>query len=401
MKRETADYLIIGAGIVGLNIAIALKTRFPKCSVALLEKEKVVGLHASGRNSGVIHAGLYYTKDSLKARFAQEGNLRLRAFIKQYHLQINPCGKLVVAKNEADLNVLEDLLKRGEASHIPLEMLTAQQVQKIEPRAKTFKYALWSPTTATADPGEVIRATLEHALKMGISVHYSSGVIDVTKHGVATGELEFEADYIVNAAGLYADKIAHLFGHGMQYCILPFKGLFLIGDEPEGAFNTNIYPVPDLKKPFLGVHITVGVNGKPKIGPTAVPALWREQYGRMKGFCWPELIEMLGQSLRLMVNEKFNYNAIAIEEFRKYNRKYFVDMAHSLAHGIHEAQYRQWGRAGIRAQLLNKKSAELVMDFHYEGDSYSFHVLNAVSPGWTCAAPFAEYLVEKIEQMRS
>jgi L-2-hydroxyglutarate oxidase LhgO len=397
MEHEVADFLVIGAGIIGLRVAMELKQRNPKRSVVILEKEKAVGLHASGRNSGVIHSGFYYTADSLKARLTREGNLSLREYIKHKGLPLNECGKLVVAKDEQELEVLQQLMQRGEANGVPLDLLTVEQARRIEPRVKTYRQAIYSPSTATTDPGELIRCVLEDALAMGIKLHYSSEVVEKTKHGVVSGKVEFETGYVVNAAGLYADKIAHLFGHGNGYCILPFKGVYLMSDEPAGSFQTNIYSVPDLTNPFLGVHITVTMDGRPKLGPTAISAFGREQYGRFKGIRCSELGEIISNTARLAFDPDSSFRSLAIDEMRKYNRKYLVHTARSLASGLREHNFRQWGRSGIRAQLYNKRTNKLVMDFYHEGDKQSFHVLNAVSPGWTCAIPFAKYLVDQIE----
>ena len=205
------------------------------------------------------------------------------------------------------------------------------------------------------------------------------------------------AGYVVNAAGLYADKIALDYGFSQNYRILPFKGLYLYSNEPPGAIRTNIYPVPDLRNPFLGVHFTITADGNAKIGPTAIPAFWRENYEGLDNFSLSELMEVAGRGLGLLANAQFDYRRLAIEEIAKYSRGKMVALASMLAEGVVEANYRTWGRPGIRAQLLDIAKRKLEMDFVLEGDHRSMHVLNAVSPAFTCSLPFAGHVADQIE----
>jgi L-2-hydroxyglutarate oxidase LhgO len=196
---------------------------------------------------------------------------------------------------------------------------------------------------------------------------------------------------------LYADKIAQDFGFSQRFRIMPFKGLYLKSDEPPGAFRTNVYPVPDLRNPFLGVHVTVQVDGHVKLGPTAIPALWREQYNGVKNFRAREFFEIASRSASFFAASDFDFKRLAMTEVRKYSRHRMVSLASSLAHGITEANFRHWSKPGIRAQLVDIKARKLEMDFVLEGDSKSMHVLNAVSPGWTCSIPFSRYVVQEIK----
>lgn len=207
----------------------------------------------------------------------------------------------------------------------------------------------------------------------------------------------FDAGYVVNAAGLYADRIAQAFGFGMHYMIFPFKGLYLKSDEPAGSFRTNIYPVPDLRNPFLGVHVTVTVDGHHKIGPTAIPAFWREQYQGVDNFAWNELLEILVKGSQMMIHSDFDFRRLAYDELRKYQRRHLVQLSQGLAMGLKTDSFSHWGPAGIRAQLLDLRTKSLEMDFVFEGDDRSFHILNSVSPGWTCSIPFSDYLVDQME----
>jgi L-2-hydroxyglutarate oxidase len=201
---------------------------------------------------------------------------------------------------------------------------------------------------------------------------------------------------VVNAAGLYADKIAQDFGFSEHYRILPFKGVYLYSNEPHGALRTNVYPVPDLRNPFLGVHFTVTVDGHMKIGPTAIPAFWREQYGGLGGFNLAEMADILYREAGLFFGAGFDFRRLAFEEIRKYVRSHLVALSTDLLEGVKTEHYQEWGKAGIRAQLLDIRQKKLVMDFIFEHDDKSLHVLNAVSPGFTCSIPFSRYIVEHI-----
>ncbi len=394
MKKP--DILIIGSGIVGLTIARAIKARFPASSVLVLEKEDEVARHSSGRNSGVLHAGFYYTADSLKAKFTRKGNIALKEYCKENGLRLHECGKVVVAKNESEIVSLFELEKRGKKNDVPLRIITEQELNDIEPNARTYQYALHSPTTATVDPEEVCMKLKEQLMEEGVEFQFNEGFHLRIKDNVikTTGGKRMEAGIIINAAGLYADKIARQFNFCDDYTIIPFKGVYLKYTFDDQPINTNIYPVPNLKNPFLGVHFTVAVDGTIKIGPTSVPAFWRENYKGLKNFSMNEFSNILSWESNLFFSNAFGFRNLAFEEMRKYARPFFIRKATSLVKKINKKGFREWSKPGIRAQLLNIKTDELVQDFRVEGDKKSIHVLNAVSPAFTSSFPFADWIVE-------
>lgn len=393
----TADFLVVGGGIVGICIAREVKRRWPDTRVVLLEKEIECGCHASGRNSGVIHAGFYYTADSLKAKFTRDGNRLLHEYCDRKKIPINRCGKLVVARDRTELPQLDELLRRGRLNGVELQSITADEARIIEPRVKTYQCAIFSPTTSTADPLQVLRAMEQDAVAEGIVIQH--GVAYLGRNGVTikTSGGDYQAGYVINAAGLYADRVARDFGFSEEYRILPFKGIYLYSKEPAGSLQTNVYPVPDLRNPFLGVHFTVTVDGRVKIGPTAIPAFWREQYKGFGNFKFDEFVEIIFRDLGLVFLSGFDFNRLAAEETLKYFRARLVSLAKRLLEGVKLRDYRHWGRPGIRAQLLHLKTRKLEMDFVLQSDRKSLHVLNAVSPAWTCALPFAKYVCDKVE----
>ena len=392
------DYLVIGAGIIGLNIAIELKKKYPNAAITLIDKEPEVGLHSSGRNSGVLHAGFYYTADSLKARFTREGNAAMRAFCHTHNLPINEAGKVVVATNAEEDAALETLMERGRANGVELLWLTQEELQARHPEAATYRRALFSPTTATVDPAQVTRTFAKVAREMGIIIRLSCGYekrLGVDAIETACGVLRFK--HLVNAAGLYADRVAQDFYCGQEYTILPFKGIYLKDPANRSGLSTNIYPVPNLANPFLGVHYTLAVDRAAKIGPTAIPAFWRENYQGMESFDFKEMVQVLGWEARLFLSNDFGFRSLAIEEMRKYAKSHLLSLARHLTPTLDLEPYDTWSTPGIRAQLLNTRNHELVQDFVVEHAGNTTHILNAVSPAFTAAIPFAKWVVDTLD----
>jgi len=393
---QQSDYLIIGAGIIGLAIARELRSRYSQASITIIEKEPDVAYHSSGRNSGVLHAGFYYSADSLKAKFTRDGNFAMKDFCREKGLKLNECQKVVVAKDESELEPLYELDRRGKRNGVDVKIITEAELKEIDPNARTFKFALYSPNTATVDPTEVNKAVRDELLAAGVKIVFSQGYkrkIDGTTVET-TGGLTFSAKKIINTAGLYADRIARDFGYSQHYTIIPFKGIYLKYTKKDKPIKTNIYPVPNLKNPFLGVHYTITVDGTIKIGPTSIPAFWRENYKGMDNFRADELANILGWESKLFLSNAFGFRGLAFDEMKKYNKSYFVNLATSMVHDIDKSGFTEWSKPGIRAQLLNTKSYELVMDFVVEGDNTTIHVLNAVSPAFTCSFPFAKWVVD-------
>ncbi|HHH27484.1 MAG TPA: L-2-hydroxyglutarate oxidase [Polyangiaceae bacterium] len=395
---RTADVVVVGGGIVGLTIARELRRRRPTARIILLEKEPHLGSHASGRNSGVLHAGFYYTADSLKAKLTGDGNRRLAAWCDEHGVAVRRCGKLVVAKSELEHAGLDTLLERARQSKVPLESIDEEEARRIEPRARTVGRALWSPSTAAVDPIEVMAVMTSLAEREGIEVHRGTAWRAVTRdRRVLTNRGTIDAGYLVNAAGLYADRIAQSYGFGASLRILPFRGTYLYARESAPRLATHIYPVPDLAMPFLGVHFTVTVHGDVKIGPTALPLPFREAYGwsSVGRLSSRELFESASAGVALLLTDP-SFRRHAHSEASKLRRRRLVAHAGLLARGFPEESFSHYGRPGIRAQLYDTRRKQLVMDFLFEGDDRSMHVLNAVSPAFTCSLPFAELVADAI-----
>lgn len=394
---KQVDHLIIGGGIIGLTLAHELKKRSPTARIVVIEKEDHIAEHGSGRNSGVLHAGFYYSADSLKARFCRDGNARMKEYVAKHNLKILHTKKVVVAQNESEWQTVHELKKRGDANGVDVSVVDERQLAEIEPNAATHREALYSPSTSTVDPVEICRALAHDLQSMGVQILLMHPYLGrAGEKTIRAGNILIEAERVFNCAGLYADKVARDFGACRDYTIIPFKGLHLLYNKPDKPVSTLIYPVPNLKNPFLGVHFNVTVQGKLKLGPTAIPAFWRENYTGLEGFNIDEMAAILGWETKLFATDAFGFRKLAFDEMRKYSRAHLLKLARPMVKNLDESGFTEWARPGIRAQLLNKKTLQLVQDFTVEaGENGSVHILNAVSPGFTSSFAFTRWVVEK------
>jgi len=383
------DYLIVGAGIIGMSIAYELKQKNPTLTIAIIDKEKEVALHASGRNSGVLHAGFYYSSDSLKAKFTKNGNAKMKLFCKEHGIFVRETKKIVVAKDRYEVEGLYELQRRAEINGVETYIIDEEKIKEIDPNIKTYKKGLYSPTTASVNPKEVCYKLKDVLEEMGVELFFNTSF--------KNSKIRYK--YLINSAGAYADKIAKEFGLAKNYTMIPFKGIYLKYLDNKSDIRTNIYPVPNLKNPFLGVHYTVTVDKTIKIGPTAIPAFWRENYKGFKNFKLNEMLEIIYYTSKLFILNSFNFRDLALTEMQNYNRKKFIAKAKSMVKEIGDNFSPI--PAGIRAQLLNTSTNELVQDFVIEHTKGSTHILNAVSPAFTCSFSFAEFVVEQIERNQS
>lgn len=396
---NSCDFVIIGGGIIGLAVAREVKLRNSTANVVLIEKERGVGEHASGRNSGVLHAGFYYAPDSLKARLTRDGNRMLRSFCADHGVPVRACGKVVVATSEDQLSALDDLALRGELNGVDLDIVTEKVLRTLEPLARTTGRAIWSPTTAVADPRALIRSLRQDAERLGVQV-----VTGTEATGGRPGRIKLESGrgistgHVINAAGVYADVVARWFGFCDDYVVLPFKGLYRYASWASNGLTRHVYPVPDSRNPFLGVHFTVTVDGQAKIGPTAIPALWKENYQGFENLKVAEVAQLIRQYPRFLRSHAQDARGLIRSELPKYSRRNLVNEAKKLVPSADASSFKLRGRPGIRAQLLHLKSGRLEMDFVLRGDAYSTHVLNAVSPAWTSSLAVASYVCDGLTE---
>lgn len=391
-----SDFLIIGAGIVGLSVARNLKQIYPQKSIIILEKENDVGFHGSGRNSGVLHAGFYYSSDSLKAKFTRDGNKEMKDFCRLKNLKLSESGKVVVAKDISEIDTVYELEKRAIANGVEVKIIDEHELSFIDQNVRTKEFALYSPNTATVDPQEINRAIKDELIEKNVEIKFSEGFRAKEPDNTILSTLnnKYQAGKVINCAGLYADKIAKEFGFSKYYTIIPFKGIYLKYHGINPPVKINVYPVPNLKNPFLGVHFTVTVDGHVKIGPSSIPAFWRENYTGVNNLRVNELANILFWEGKLFIKNSFKFRDLAFDEIKKYYKPHFIKMGAAMVKKLDYNGFKEWGKPGIRAQLLDIRNDKLVMDFVVEGDKYSTHVLNAVSPAFTCALPFARYICD-------
>lgn len=380
---------------MGLTIARELIRRGAS-DIVILEKEDSLGKHASGRNSGVLHSGIYYSPDSLKARFCMKGNNLLKEYCREKGLPLLETGKVIVSRNENENKTLKELLERALANGARVEMIDEKQLAEIEPNARSCGMALYSHNTAVVDPKKILAALKDELTHSGkVKIIFDAKFLGVKGSSAASTSLgEIRFDTFINCAGAYSDKVAHAFGIGQEYALIPFKGIYRkLRKEKDSVIRGSIYPVPDIRNPFLGVHFTRNVHGDVYIGPTAIPALGRENYGILSG-ADSGLFGILFKDLVLFLsNQKFR--KIALTEPKKYMGSSFFKDARMLVKELSRSDVVPSDKAGIRPQLVNWKTKELVMDFLVEKDGAGVHVLNSISPAFTCSMAFADFVVEK------
>lgn len=389
--------LIIGGGILALTIARELLKKGHD-DILIIEKEPALGMHASGRNSGVLHAGIYYANDSLKAKFCLSGNLKMQTYCESKGIPVRRCGKVVVAQNEADLKTLNVLYERATRNGAKVDYLDTKQLAEIEPWAKTFQSAIYSHDTAIVDPKSVIQALYQELLATKkVRFLFNTRLVRLAKNNIAvTNERNVRFKFLINAAGAYADHVAKQFGLAKNLVMLPFKGIYRqLCDHQKHRVNGNIYPVPNIHNPFLGVHFTKNSHGDVYIGPTAIPAFGRENYGLLSGMD-KEALSIASRSARLFFSNG-QFRQVALTEPKKYFSSYFYRCANSLVSELKPNWLVKSSKAGIRPQLINWQTKELVMDFLLEQTENSLHVLNAISPAFTASMAMAEFIVDKIK----
>lgn len=397
---RTVDFLVVGAGVLGLSLARELKQRHPDSQIIVFEKEPHLGKHASGRNSGVLHSGIYYPEGSLKARVCVEGARAMAAYCDEHQLPISRLGKVIVPTRPEDDAQLDLLYRRALANGARAELIDEARLRELEPEAKSASgRALHAPETAVVDPGAILERLAEDLRAQGVEIILGTamGEVDDRARTARAGGETYAYGHLYNAAGLHADRVAQGCGVGAQYTMMPFKGLYYKLDPASGLdIHRLIYPVPDLNVPFLGVHFTKKVDGAVYLGPTAIPAFGRENYQGLEGLDLSESAAMLSRVARHYMDNKQGFRAYAHAESLRFFKPRFAEAARALAPRLEAKHLLPSDKVGIRAQLVDTEKNELVMDFLVERGQHSTHVLNAVSPAFTSAFSFARYMLDQV-----
>jgi (S)-2-hydroxyglutarate dehydrogenase len=394
MIPDRVEILIVGGGIVGLTLARALVAA-GRGDVLVLEKEPDLGRHASGRNSGVLHAGIYYAPDSAKARTCLAGNRLMRAYCREKGLPLLETGKVIVARSEAELPTLDELHRRATANGARVAFVDEQELAELEPMARTTGKALHSLDTAAVDPKAVLRSLRADLEAAGVRIVTGCRFLGLAAPDVAETSLgRIRFGRLVNAAGAHCDEVARAFGVGQQYRLIPFKGIYRkLRKGAAFPVNGNIYPVPDVRNPFLGVHFSRSATGDVYVGPTAIPALGRENYGLLRG-AGVEALSILAHDAALFVRNA-GFRSVALTEPRKYLPAAFHRDAARLVRAYDPRLFGPADKVGIRPQLVDWRTKELVMDFLVEAKDGSVHVMNPISPAFTSSMELARRLVQE------
>jgi L-2-hydroxyglutarate oxidase LhgO len=398
VSEQTWDIAIIGGGIIGLAAALELLTRRPNLRLVVLEKEQRIARHQSGHNSGVIHSGIYYNPGSLKARACVAGKARLIRFCDEHAIPYELCGKLIVATDAEELPRLDNLYQRGLANAVPgLELIGPQQMREIEPHAVGVK-ALWAPTTGIVDFGRVAAVYAE-------LVRARSGVILTGRRveAIARGDGDqrlvtaggvISARAVISCAGLHADRVARLTGAPDAPRIVPFRGdYYVLRPERRDLVKGLIYPVPDPRFPFLGVHFTRRIDGEIWLGPNAVLAFAREGYRRLD-LNPRDLSEALRYRGFQRLAAKFWRTGLA-EMYRDFSKTAFLRALQRYMPTLRAADLLP-GPSGVRAQALAADGA-LVDDFVIDQQDDTIHVRNAPSPAATSSLAIAEMIADSAQ----
>ncbi len=400
--QRSFDFLILGAGITGLCLAKEIKSHNIHASVLILEKEILLGAHGSGRNSGVLHSGIYYPKNSLKAKLCSQGAIAMESYCQQQQLPVNKIGKVIVPTSDFDDIQIDRLYQRGLVNGVNVSIIDRQQLKEIEPFTQTASNrALFLPDTAVVDPIAVLNHLCQELGSLGVKIIFNcpGEKIYPERNSIETRKGKFNYGYLINSTGQFSDKISHKFGVGKQYTQLPFKGRYYKLATISGIkFKRLVYPVPNLNVPFLGIHSVTTIHGDSYFGPSAFPAFGRENYKGLEGI---ELTEALNISFHLI--EQYLRNEQGFREFSKEEAKRILKMnffaaAKLLVPKLKEKHLLASDKVGIRAQLLDKKSHQLIMDFIVEHKGNTTHILNAISPAFTSAFTFSNYVYKQISQ---
>lgn len=394
---QSYDIAVIGAGIVGLSVAMQVLEKFPRLRVLILEKENGVAQHQTGHNSGVIHSGLYYKPGSLKAKLCVEGAREMVEFCARHSIPHEVCGKLVVAINEEEATRLAGLHERGIANGLAgLELLGQQAMREIEPHVAGVS-ALKVPSTGITHYAQVAQKYADLAAARGAELKTGAAVTGFRNHSaevvIQTRGGDFSTQYAINCAGLYSDRIAHLAGHDPQVQIVPFRGEYYdLIPERASLVKNLIYPVPDPRFPFLGVHFTRRITGTIDAGPNAVLALRREGYKRTD-FDLGETMETFAYGgFRKMAWRQWRYG---LSEYRRSLQKSeFVRSLQTLVPEVRSDDLVPGG-SGVRAQAL-APDGNLVDDFRFVPRDRFLHVLNVPSPAATASLPIGRDILKMV-----
>ncbi|QEM82884.1 L-2-hydroxyglutarate oxidase [Halomonas binhaiensis] len=393
------DFIIIGGGILGMSTAMQLQQVYPDRRMLVLEKEAGPARHQTGHNSGVIHAGVYYTPGSLKARFCLEGNRATKAFCDEHAIPYDSCGKLLVATNEVEMERMRALWVRTEANGLEREWLEAEALHEREPNI-TGLGAIFVPSSGIVDYARVTQAMADEFQRLGGTIRYDHQVRALEERRqevvVTTSCETFSTRYLISCAGLMADRMIRMLGKKPGFTICPFRGeYFRLGERHNQIVNHLIYPIPDPSMPFLGVHLTRMIDGSVTVGPNAVLALAREGY-RKTHVSAPDVAGMLTHPGILKV--LWRHLKPGMREMKNsLSRRGYLDEVRKYCPSLSVEDLEPYP-AGVRAQAVSR-DGKLIDDFLFVNTARTVNVGNAPSPAATSALPIGAHIVEKVKSL--
>lgn len=396
---QHVDVAIVGGGILGLATGYHLTHRAPELRVSVFEKEEELARHQSGRNSGVIHSGIYYEPGSLKAENCRAGKQALEVFCEVEEIPFEQCGKVIVATEEAERPALKRIYERGQANGVDCTLIGPQRLQEIEPHASGVQ-AIHVPETGVVDYRQVALRFAERIREKDGRIHTGAEVQRLQSQSdsvvVSTPETEVEAQYVINCAGLYSDRVATMSGEAPEVQIVPFRGEYYeLTPEAHSLCNGLIYPVPNPDFPFLGVHFTRTIDGNVECGPNAVLSFAREGY-RKTDVNWSELAETLSYSGFQTLAGRYWRTGLG-EVWRSLSKSAFVRALQTLVPEIKE-EHLTAAPAGVRAQAVTP-DGQLLDDFLIQEAGRVVNVCNAPSPGATSCLSIASTIAERLGEL--
>jgi len=394
---NTVDVCIIGSGVVGLTIAWQLLEENKNLLITIVDKEPGVGKHTSGRNSGVLHAGIYYSPDSLKAKVCVSGAKRLRNWCDNEKIPVLECGKVVTPQRPELDEQLEVLLERGNKNGATVEIIDRTQFNHLVPDGYTSTgRALWVHDTCVVNPLSVIQRLEKRLKENGVKFVFlkNDWIVDPSKRQISFLDgVKISYGHLFNCAGLQADRVARRFGIAKKYTLLPFRGNYWKFKKGSPfKFETNLYPVPDLEVPFLGVHVTPSIDGTIYLGPTATPALGRENYSGIKGGEFFGTLSFIKHMTTQFIEDKRVRRYIQDQAFEWLPHKFF-SAAKQIIPNLSDQHIQRSDKVGIRPQLYDIENKELVQDFVLLDGKNSTHVVNAISPAFTSSFELADHIL--------
>ena len=392
IKKNTYDFAIIGAGIVGLSTALHLQRQ--NKNVLVLEKEKKPGLHQSGRNSGVIHSGIYYKPNSSKSELSIRGRNLLIEYLNERGINYRQEGKVVV---DNDLDKLENLKSRSKELEMDgVDIVQDDDLLSIEPNS-VIKTGLFVPQAGVVDYGEVVRTYADEFIELGGEIQFIEEIIEIENLNnvkqIKSKNNSFNCEFLINCAGLFSDEIARMDGMSPNVRIIPFRGeYYKIRNTKNSLLNNMIYPLADPDLPFLGIHLTKTANGDIEAGPNAVLAFSKEGY-KWTDINFVDLTKVLTYPGMIKLGKKYLKTGLS-EMYRSLNKKVFVKEIQKLINGVSSEDITQIP-SGVRAQAVDEEG-NLLDDFLFEEGSNSLHVLNSPSPAATASLAIGESIASKI-----